>query len=251
MAAPREWAKSVGFDRYDINARSRPALFALLPLLLLVAVWFPDLWSFLGSVLTLVTTCGSTFLLARLARFRGRQLEKELVAARGGQPSLIYLRHRDLTIEAPTKARYHTALRKRGLHIPTEEEEIRDPQVADGFYQAANTWLLEKTRDQKKFKMLLDENIDYGFRRNLVALKPIAVIVASLALIGSIVLIYMNTAAPEARRIAGYALTVGLVIDLALWLMLVNRQFVEDAADSYAKRMLAQIEHLGRAPPAK
>jgi hypothetical protein len=234
----------IGFDPYDWNARLRPALFTLLPALLLPAVWFGQVWTVYGSLVTLLTTCGLTYLLARLARYRGRSLEKRLVSQRGGQPSLLFLRHRDTSINGPTKQRYHALLRSRGLPVSTKEEEAADPTTADGLYQSAIDWLLEQTRDKRKFSILLNENIDYGFRRNLLGLKPIALVVAIVAFFANVSLLWANFGVSETRVLAGYGLGVGLATIILLWIFLVDESFVEDGAASYAKRLLAQIEML-------
>jgi len=115
-----------------------------------------------------------------------------LVNRRGGQPSLLFLRHRDKSINAPTKQRYHALLRSRGLPVSTKEEEAADPTAADGLYQSAIDWLLEQTRDTRKFSLLLNENIDYGFRRNLLGLKPIALVVSVATFFANILLLWTN-----------------------------------------------------------
>src|SRR3954466_15200621 len=56
----------LGFDRYDRNARLRPALLVVLPMLLVVAIWLPAVWTTAGALFTLVSACGATYLLARL-----------------------------------------------------------------------------------------------------------------------------------------------------------------------------------------
>ena len=57
---------------------------------------------------------------------------------------------------------------------PTAAEEEKDQTAADAFYEQAGTWLRENTRDTKKFSILFGENVTYGYRRNLLGLKWIA-----------------------------------------------------------------------------
>src|SRR3954454_24014593 len=70
----------------------------------------------------------------------------------------------------------------------TAEEEARDPQAADRANEAGCAWLLAQTRDRKRFALLFEENVNYGFRRNFWAIKP-------LALTASIVTLAASTAA--------------------------------------------------------
>ena len=132
--------------------------------------------------------------------------------------------------------------------MSTKEEEAADPTAADGLYQSAIDWLLEQTRDTRKFGMLLNENIDYGFRRNLLGLKPIALVVSIATFFANISVLWVNYGTSETRVLAGYGLGVGLAAIILVWIFLVDESFVEDSAASYAKRLLAQLENLS---PAK
>jgi hypothetical protein len=159
----------------------------------------------------------------------------------GGLPSEIYLRHRDDHLAAPTKAKYHAILKKKKQRIPTEAEELANPVEADQMYRAAVEWLLEKTRGQK-FGMLLDENIDYGFRRNLLALKGPAIAILLSVLVANATLIILSRSPWSAQCTAGVALEIALLGLGWIWLSIIKQPFVDDASDSYSRRLLAQLE---------
>ena len=233
--------EGVGLGRYDRNARLRPALLVLLPALLLVGIWFKEAWTLLGSFAALVATCGLTFLLSRVARYKGRQIQQAQVKQFGGLPSEIYLRHRDDRLPEPTKTKYHAILRRKKQKIPSPEEEVANPDRADQLYRGAIEWLLEKTRGAK-FKMLFDENIDYGFRRNLLALKIPALVVLAAVLVMNAALIILNVRTWSTQAMAGLVLEAGLLGLGWLWIAVIKKSFVDDAADSYARRLLAQLE---------
>lgn len=236
-----KFLEGIGLGKYDRNARLRPALLTLLPALLLVGIWFKEAWTLLGSFAALVATCGLTFLLSRVARYKGRQLQHRQMKILGGLPSEIYLRHRDDRLSKATKTKYHAILKKKKQPIPTEQEEIADPIKADQMYRAAVEWLLEKTRGPK-FQMLLDENIDYGFRRNLLALKGPAIVILIFVLVANTMLIIWNRSAWSSQCTAGLVLEIGLLGLAWVWLDIVKQAFVDDAGDSYARRLLAQLE---------
>src|SRR5207302_5823609 len=109
-------------------------------------------------------------------RARGRLLEKRLYSEWGGIPTTAWLRHRDDNLDSITKARYHRFLESRidGLKIPSAESETNDPAAADKAYASAVKWLLEYTRNAKSFPLVFNENVYYGFRRNTLAAKPVA-----------------------------------------------------------------------------
>lgn len=234
----------LGLDRYDLNARLKPALFALLPLLFITFVWQKAIWASAASLLSAVVFCGALFLVSRIARHRGRIVQRALETEFGGLPTTIALRHSDATIDASTKARYHAFLRRRGLHVPDEPEEQLSAAAADQHYRACTSWLLEATRDQRRFKLIADENIDYGFRRNLLGIKPIALFILVAAFSANAAALAWQFHQGAAFPWEGVALQVVLALIASTWLFVVNIAFVRDAAWAYATRLLAACDAL-------
>jgi hypothetical protein len=244
MLASHESA--VGFDRYDRNARLMPALLVMLPALLLVAVWSKPLWTLMGGVAALLVTCGATYLASHVARHRGRIVERRLIATDGALPSVRALRHRDALIDPQTKARYHDFLRSHGLHVPDSAEERLSPKVADDAYSSACKLLLELTRDKSKFPLVASENIGYGFRRNSLGMRSMALIMLGLVLAANSALLVADYLETQTIEWAGVALTVFMLGYLYVWLFIVNLDFVRDAGNAYAVRLLATCETLAR-----
>lgn len=241
MASGTDWLRSVGLDRYDLNARLKPALLALLPCFTVVGYWFPAARTFSGVIISLVTTCGVTYLMAQTARRRGRAIEKKLSDRAGRRHSARLLTHADLTIAADTKARYHDFLRMKGLAISTSEEESDDATKAFERARSAVDWLLEHTKPSAKSSLLFEENIAYGFHRNLLGLKPLALGIAVIALVGHIALIALH-AMTETELWSGALVGVVLVALVGLWTVLVSKAAVTDASLAYAQRLFSQCE---------
>ncbi len=172
-------------DRYNREARLYPALLVALPAALALFAWFPALRALSPTLVALVGFCGGIVWLSHLARDRGKTLEPHLYAGWDGMPSTAMLRHRDARLLAPLKARYKACLQKHlpEQPFPSEEEERRDPGAADAIYASAGAWLLSHTRDRARFALLFEENVNYGFRRNFWALKPVALTVAVVSLL--------------------------------------------------------------------
>ena len=82
-----------------------------------------------------------------------------------------------IRIDPITKARYHKRLADlvKGAKAPSANDEQEDPVAADGVYSAWSTYLRVNTRDTKKYSLLLQENINYGYRRNVWGLRPIGI----------------------------------------------------------------------------
>lgn len=161
-------------DPYERKARVIPGLLVALPLLVPLVAFFGMKNAVLTGVMTIVMGCGCVFALANVARGRGKELEEKLVKKWGGFPTTILLRHSDATFDKFTKERYHEIIRnKLGIPVPTALEEKSAPELADQAYIAATRKLRELTRGDTK--LLLKENIAYGFHRNMTALKPFGI----------------------------------------------------------------------------
>ncbi len=144
-----------------------------------------------------------------------------------------------------------------GQSLPTEEEEVRDPVGADQHYEAAVSFLREATRDTSKFPLVLAENVNYGFRRNLWGLKPYGLAFAVLATAASWGLsllsaglptaepwldtVVMNPEAVTVTRLAGSVFNTTAVI---VWLFIITPGWVRIAAEAYAQRLLGALDRL-------
>ena len=239
-------------DPYDRQARLYPALLALAPAILTVSCLYGAHASLLSSGAAIVVSCGMMFWLANLARDRGKTLEPALFAAWGGKPSVQLLRHRDSRIDAVTKQRYHAKLSaKMRVEIPTQELEARDPAQADAVYESATKWLLERTRDTRCFALLFKENISYGFRRNMLGLKPYGTGLAVAALIWSLIASGVaqthDLSASSLFRISdippNHLMAIaGSGLILLMWLGGTTKERVRIVAFAYAERLLAACE---------
>src|SRR5271157_4065286 len=233
------------FDRYSLNARLRPTLLALFPAFVTIAVLFPETYKTLSTtVVSFAVSCGVLVVLAGGVRRLGRAKEAQLFKKWGGMPTTAWLRHRDANLDPVTKTRYRSFLLAHvpNLTLPTREEEESAPDHADNCYRSATKWLLEYTRDTKKFPLVFEENINYGFARNCLATKPFALIVSILCLAAIGLHIWLN---PTITWYADSGILVSLGAALgafALWASLVSEKWVKDASDTYTRALLAACE---------
>jgi hypothetical protein len=175
----------VKFDRYSLCARVLPAAFVVVPLVLSLLPWLPpETFAAKGPTgwtLRVVTSgavaAALSFMLAQLSRGLGGRLEARLWRGWGGRPSVVFLRHRHPGLGTRQKRDLHKRLRRANpqLHLPSPEEETTDPVEADHCYERASAWLRNRTRESKAFPLLFEDNLSYGFRRNLLALRSYAV----------------------------------------------------------------------------
>lgn len=220
------------FDAYTRNARLVPAGLVIIPPLVLAGGGFLitpiDAASPLGLVLIAVGVVGSV-----IARARGRTLEPGLWDRWGGSPTVSRLRWRDSTDFARTQ-RLHTRVQGiADVPLPTREEEQRDPATADLRYEESTLALRELTRSAD-FPLVAAANMDYGFRRNTLGLRPIGLAVSVGTAVASGELL-----ADTGKSTLIVPLVVGLVA-VGLWL-LVSEAWVHTAADDYAERLFGAV----------
>jgi len=252
MKGARNFVTGLSFDKYTRQARLKPSLLVVLPVFVTVAVWLPKVWTLLGGLTAIISACGLTFLLAEVARFQGRKVERAMIAENGGKFTTILLRHRDPTISAATKKTYHAFLKKASKRsLPSLENERTDPVDADDCYRGAVEWLLEATRSEKRFPLVRAENISYGFRRNLLGLKPLALLLIASSVVANVFFCVRNFQADPTRVWAGSLVTVALVAFGLVWLFVIKMVFVEDGGRAYALRLLAQCDVLQRTTTPK
>ena len=225
----------IGLDKYTLNARLKPALLTALPVAILIVSWpgFTLGWSALWALLV---TCGSTMFLSQVARDRGKRLEPKLFDAQGGRPSDRLLSHAHASNNSVLLAERHRKLRAMlpHLRIPTREEELEFPGDAREVYAACVAHLIAKTRGDA---LLLQENINYGFRRNLLGLKPFGV---SISVLVAVISGLQWLAVPFVISLAA----------LAAWLLVVRPDWPSIPSNAYAARLLEWLDKQATPPVA-
>lgn len=243
-------------DPYDRQARLYPALLCLLPLLALITLLYAPNVSALTAVVTLAVSCGGLFLMTNICREMGKRLEERLFHEWGGKPTTQLLRHRDALIDSVTKRRYHAFLASKiSTSFPDAEQEKSDPSKADEVYQSGARWLLDHTRPDsgKQFDLLFRDNVTYGFRRNALGVKPVAITIAigcliwTLAkehvLLGDAGRVVNWSTLPQLSPQATASLSVSAVM-LLVWVFFFTRASLRTSAFSFAQALLRTCDTL-------
>jgi hypothetical protein len=126
-----------------------------------------------------------------------------------------------------------------GLQLPSETEETQDPVGADAAYEAAIGVLRERTRDANRFPLVHGENIRYGFRRNLLGLRPFGLAGSLLGLGAALV----DAVVIRKATSAFLAVAVVDVLLLLFWWKTVTEAWVRRAAEAYAEALLGSLDH--------
>ncbi len=226
------------FDGYTLRARITPALLASLPSLALPFVLVP--WDHLGLSNAIVSVMSFLllFAFADVARRMGLRVEQKLNTR--ATPELWY--RSDNRVPNASKDQYRAFIAtKIKKSAPSEADEINNPTAANDFYAAAALWLRDNTRDKKKFNLLYDELVTYGYRRNLLGLKPVAILANIVVMLVSGAIIYFY---PSYFQKIPYLdeklviLSVAVVFHSLFMLLAVSKQSVRDASITYGTRLI-------------
>lgn len=234
------------FDQYALRARLQPATLAALPVPLSIVSCFPAGATATLAVWSLVAWCGGIALLAQLGRDAGKRKEPALFRQWGGKPTVRLLRHLGSHNRVLLERR-HQKLQTLlpNVPIPTPDQERQDPHAADAVYETCGQFLLEKTRAKETFPLVFEANCDYGFRRNLWGMKPLALVLAfgAAAAIAWIEWrrFQLTGIYVERTPLLSFGLIVGLLVG---WLFVFTPRWVKVTADAFAERLLAALENL-------
>lgn len=136
------------------------------------------------------------------------------------------------------------------LTLASPEEERRCSEEAEDGYESANSWLLAQTRDRERFGLLFQENINYGFRRNVWALRPWAFALEAVAIAVIVAVAAFGSwtgelaATIQATGIEWRASLVLTVLHTLFFAFTVRAGWVRLAAEACARQLLAACDVL-------
>ncbi len=235
------------FDAYSLKARVQVIFFVLFPVIISIIAWYPEAKSWGGIAASFLAICGILAFLAIKISSIGNALQRKLYKEWGGAPTTIALRHHGNN--AYTIKRYHSWLNTKvpELLMPTIQEETDAPNDADQRYDSAIKFLREHTRDAKKYPLVKIELTNYGFSRNLLAIKYVGVILATISVFINGTLIWFkhltNIGSDIEKIVEALPQTQTGACLLSLialfgWL-LVTKHWVKTRANSYAISLVA------------
>jgi hypothetical protein len=217
-------------DDYERRARLVPGLLLVAPLGVLVVMLGLRENAVVTAIIGALSTFGAPVILANYVRHRGLEIQDRLWERWGGSPTLELLK------SGPTARRqaWRTAVeRVSGYVLPPEDAQDRDPE-----YEPALAVLRSKTRDAARFRLLFEENRNYGYERNLLGLRPLGLWLTAAVLLcaGTAVLAIVVSDDPFRGEYA--AGLVAVVIIFLLWLRLPSERRTKTCGMRYAEQLL-------------
>jgi hypothetical protein len=230
-------------DSYTFRARVVPVLVAALaPLVLLGSGLIAGAGP--GIATGLITTVVAA-IAGQLGRDRGNALEPGLWADWDGSPTRRRLRYRNNRSDQ-VESLHDRIERALGETLPTAADEAANEAAADERYDEITRRLIGLTRDHDQFALLFAENCNYGQRRNLLGLRAIGMIIATITAAAAIALLVL-AAGTLAHKAARYGPAIGVsLLELAFWIWIVRSQWVRIPAQAYADRLMEAVDLLDR-----
>jgi len=130
------------------------------------------------------------------------------------------------------------------ISLPSAEQEKANPTDADAAYTSCGDYLLSKTRDRERFQLLFQENVNYGFRRNLWAMRPVGIAISILSLVALALVTRIEARADAVPWFANLTAIAIVALLLTWWIVRITPSWVKIVADAYAIRLLASIDEL-------
>lgn len=223
-------------DEYDREARLAPAMLALLPLALIAIGLGMENNAILTSVVAALLAVGAPVILAKQVADRGRVIEASLFAKWGAPPTTLMLVRPVEGASRYIQQQRRTRLEKAcGISLPT------NPVLSDAdleTYQAALRWLVENTRDHTRFPVVWAELKAYGFERNTLGLRTMALFTAAIGVLTLTAGAITGTLSADLSPRPNLALAATCALAGLWWWRVPSESRVRAAADRYAERIL-------------
>ena len=219
-------------DDYERRARLVPGLLAVLPVaVVVVALGLREnpVVALVGGVLSAI---GGPVILAGFVRQRGLALQDALFKSWDGAPTTRSLRHRGDSATAPDRKKLRSHVETiLDTPLATATQEASDPVRADAGYEQAVARVVGQTRDAKRFPLLYAENKNYGYERNMLAMKPAGLIIDGVAGAALVAGLFVNRVRTDS--IVGLIVVAGIAV---VWLVVPRSERVRRVAEAYARR---------------
>jgi len=228
------------FDRYDIRTRICAFIFVVSPFLLDAYILVDAIRNFSSTVIVSVVLIAGSGLATCWMRYMGNSVKQDDLISE-------YLTPNSTVIDDNTKARYYTKLI--GIEPSFADLKNDDVQVSQMAAKAVSGWLKEKTRGEK-YSLIREENLNYGFIRNLYAVKSAFLgcfSVYSVLLLGLLIVSNWELSPQEYFAAIPTGHAACMIIHMAfylVWIFGITKKILNFAAKKYALAVVHAIDEV-------
>lgn len=222
-------------DRYERKARLLPGLLVAVgpaltagALLQELAAWYMAASAALGVEFL------AAIVLGHYARARGRAVEEKLWASWGGPPTTRWLRPSDTTCSEQQKVKWRGAIKRlTGMTIPASISAGQTEAGIDQIIGDATRQLRYVLRGKGNTAILQSHNEEYGFARNLYAVRWLWVTLSMLCVGAGGVAFWMGVQPYAALAVSITVLAASVLVGWEL------PNYVRRCADRYAESLFS------------
>lgn len=225
------------FDAYNLRARTSVVLIYVLPFLFDgISFCGKGISAIEGAILTILffVTVQCTLHLCRSNR---QPLNKDYAAE---------LLQPDSAIPETTRKRYYrkiASFEPEFTAFGNADMSNTQGKITTDLCKSVITWLRAKTRDNKVFSLVYEENINYGFIRNMFNLKKIGIIFNCMAMLSLAIIFF--TPFFENYRPTHFILALEIAAHVIVTIYLIaaiTKNKVDISAKRYAKALIETID---------
>ena len=133
--------------------------------------------------MTLLISFGVMSFLSIYVSNLGNDLQDKYFKSWGGAPSTLLLLPGNKVLDRYTKQRYFKWLNSKcsGLGLPESIDNQSDTEELYEKVRSAGNFMREYTRDRKKYSQVYNDNVAYGFARNITSIKKAGFIISLIS----------------------------------------------------------------------
>lgn len=221
-------------DPYNIRARLSPSIILLGPMALTVFFCFGSLYTTVSSTVLLIILLALTNYIPVLQR----RLSRRNMLPDNYAAQLLHYDNNE--IDKVTKNRYYRKL----ATLDSSFSTFLEPTNSKDFKECCNSAIIYLRNNTRDNNLVLEENINCGFCKNMLIDKPVGIILNIILAVFSFFYswIYSGSIINISNRIW---LSIGInLLFILFWIIGINKKMLEEAAKRYAYTLIYAIDSL-------
>ena len=221
-------------DAYNVRARLSPSIILLAPIAITLFLCFEEIRTLASSSVIIFVLLAFTNYVPILQR----RINKGKTAYTNYAVQFLY--PEDTTLSAEKKLRYCRKLSELdpSLELLAHPESTKDYRSC---CSSAVSILRNKTRDHR---LVQEENINYGFCKNLLASKQIGIVFCIICTAFTIIISLVRYKGIGAIPTENWFAVIADIGFLLFWIFGINQNVLDEASKQYARTLLASVDSL-------
>lgn len=221
-------------DAYNIRARLSASIILLAPIAITIFLCFEETTSVTSSSVLLVVLLAFTNYIPILQR----RIYEDRIPYTNYNYASLFLTKDDATLDPVSKERYYRVLAK----IDPTFAPFEHPDDSETFRRCCDSAVIYLRHRTRGNHLVQEENINYGFCRNLLANKAVGIILCIT--FGGITAAYswLKYETFYAVPVQNYLALAANFLLLLFWIFGVTKQMLKSTAVKYAKTLLSAID---------